>query len=441
MSILIYSQKNSKRLDYSLELLFQTILKTSYTVTTDKTIFLDHNGPKINYSDEQILDCISIVPTKLLFNKGIEEIEVDCFEWNNTKALFKTSNNDIPFDVFAASFYLSSRYEEYLPHKRDVYNRFLAEQSTAVKNNFITQPLINIWSLILQKKILEKYPTTVFSQNKFRFITTIDIDNAFAYIEKGFVRTLGALTNTLIKNKFKEFILRIKYLTKQLPDPYDTFEIMHQLHQKYQLNDVYYFFLLGDYAPNDKNISINSKKFQKTIKHVADYYKVGIHPSFASNYDKSKLKTEIERLSTTIHREIKDSRQHFLKLRFPYTYRQLIEHGINNDFTMGYASTPGFRASICTPYYFYDIDREEKTTLMIYPFCFMDATFKYYLNFTPAQTISKIKEIVEIIKSVEGTCISLWHNESLSGMTPWQNWETTYEEMLKTIISIKNDLK
>ena len=41
----------------------------------------------------------------------------------------------------------------------------------------------------------------------------------------------------------------------------------------------------------------------------------------------------------------------------------------------------GFRASICTPFYFYDLRIEELSNkLKVHPFSVMDATFKYYLK-------------------------------------------------------------
>ena len=45
------------------------------------------------------------------------------------------------FDVFSASFYLVSRYEEYLPYVKDMYERFQAENSLAYKHNFYKNQL------------------------------------------------------------------------------------------------------------------------------------------------------------------------------------------------------------------------------------------------------------------------------------------------------------
>ena len=80
----------------------------------------------------------------LLFENKITEQSIECFEVNGNKAFFKTEG-DFPFDIFAASFYLFSRYEEYLPHQKDMYGRYAHENSLAFKESFLDQPLINIW--------------------------------------------------------------------------------------------------------------------------------------------------------------------------------------------------------------------------------------------------------------------------------------------------------
>ena len=188
---------------------------------------------------------------------------------------------------------------------------------------------------------------------------------------------------------------------------------------------------MGDYGFNDKNINVKNRIFQSLIKSISDYYPVGIHPSYASNSDVDILTKEISRLKNIVHKEVLMSRQHFLKLTLPETYRNLVINDIKYDYTMGYSGQPGFRASICTPFYFYDLDLEAPSHLKIFPFAVMDATFKYYLKSSPEEANTEIQELLEIVKSVNGTFISVWHNESLSNEGIWAGWRNVYINLLE----------
>jgi hypothetical protein len=42
-----------------------------------------------------------------------------------------------------------------------------------------------------------------------------------------------------------------------------------------------------------------------------------------------------------------------------------------------------------------------------------------------------IRPMIKEIKAVNGTFISLWHNESLSNDKRWIGWHQVYEEMIK----------
>jgi hypothetical protein len=118
-------------------------------------------------------------------------------------------------------------------------------------------------------------------------------------------------------------------------------------------------------------------------------------------------------------------------LRFPETYRTLIDNDITDDYTMGYSGDVGFRASICTPFYFYDLDREQITNLRVHPFAVMEATLKYYLKIKPEEALKYIAPLVQEAKAVDGVFMSLWHNESLSNIPPWEGWQDVYEQMVK----------
>jgi len=425
--ILIYSHKLTNRLRYIFKTLFTDLLKTEINFTNNIAQFEKSDYIKINYSPSKLNCGIFFQSTTVLFETGIKEQEINLFEYEKNKCFYNVGkDSEFPFDPFAASFYLISRYEEYLPHIKDNHERFLASESLAFQNNFLEIPLVNIWLNQIAKRI-ESLSNLNFPVRKFEFISTLDIDNAYAYKHKGFIRTLGGLAKSLQSGNFSK---RLKVLFGKDQDPYDTFDYQLEIHKKYKVSPIY-FFLLGDYGLNDKNIPAKNKIFQSLIKSIADYYEVGIHPSYASNKNTETLITEIKRLQTITHRNTTKSRQHFLKLNLPNTYRNLIDNDIQKDYTMGYAEHPGFRSSICSPYYFYDLDIEVETKLQILPFTTMEATYQYYKKSTPEEASQHISELMKTVKSVNGTFISVWHNESLCEEGIWKGWKNIYEKMLK----------
>lgn len=434
-SLTIFTRQSTPRLKYTFDLIITDLLGLGYRLEHDPEIFKREQGAKFSYCEHPLGDELFFYATHLLFEKGIEDQQIAVFEWNGMKAFFASHPKYvIPFDPFAASFYLVSRYEEYLPHLRDAHDRYDTTESLACQKNFLGKPMVNHYAIVIRDLLKQHFPYLSFPQRKYRFISTIDIDNAWAYLQKGFMRTAGAYARSLVNFDFSEIYERTRVLTGLEKDPYDTYEFQFEIQRRYKFRSIY-FFLLGEYGENDKNVPVNSRKLRSLIKSIADYSEVGIHPSYGSNKNPGRLKKELIELSTILKREVTRSRQHFLVLKLPETYRRLIELDITDDYTMGYATQAGFRASICTPYYFYDLDNEQTTPLRIHPFAVMDATLKYYMKIKPEEAMNYIQPLIDEVRKVNGDFVSLWHNESLSENRIWSGWREVYEQLVRSATS------
>jgi len=121
-------------------------------------------------------------------------------------------------------------------------------------------------------------------------------------------------------------------------------------------------------------------------------------------------------------------------LVLPDTYRNLINNDIVNDYTMGYAEVPGFRASICTPFPFFDLDQDTATPLIIHPFAVMDGTLFNYMKLAPELAIGIIEKLINEVKSVGGTFIPLWHNQTLNDDGEWKGWLNVYVKMAEMAV-------
>ena len=436
----IYVPEINSRVRYIFDLLIGELLGLMYKLTSSQEEYLSHRGPRFCYQSNAMQGELTFGAAYLLFEKGIHEQNIKVDSYENVPVLFPLKKGlfALPFDSFAASFYMISRYEEYLPYKKDDHGRFPAEESLAYRHNFLHRPVVNHYALFLKKILKAAFPALSFDVKPFKYFPTYDVDSAYAYLSKGLIRNIGGYGKSLLEGDFKGIIERSKVLLKIIEDPFDNYDWLQQLHQQYSFNPIY-FFLVGDYDEYDKNISININAYQTLIKSLSDKSKVGLHPSYASNQSPEKIDLEIKRLSSVLKREIKRSRQHFLKLNLPATYNRLIEHDIDKDYTMGFAAQPGFRAGIAASFYWYNLDEENKTGLRIYPFAIMDATYIYYKKDLPVNTMGAIKSIIDEVKEVNGLLISLFHNNTLTTNETGQHWRKIYTNLIAHAMSSYHD--
>ncbi len=433
MDVLVYTQRYTHRTGYIFRFIFEEILGVNVRFTSSYTEVKSHLGVLISYYKTKVKDSIHIVPHNLLIDDSIAPQKIDVFEWEKMPAFFKTSDQaDIPFDIFAASFYLVSRYEEYLNFEPDIHGRFPSSVSLGVKAHFFDQPVIDQWAYKLTEIIQSKYPAFEIQKRKFNHITTIDVDNAFAFLNKGVLRSFIGTFLSLVKLDFKDFIYRLNVYTRQKSDPYDVHDQMISLID--QPDQAIWFIPTGKIGSFDRNISINNEALKNLVNRISLKHRVGIHPSYRSGIDVEKLRSEIAALVDVLDKEVTCSRQHYLRLIIPFTYRNLVVTGITEDYTMGYSDKSGFRASTCTPFKFFDLQYNRVLNLKVYPFQTMDFTLFEKLNLSPQQAIEEITKIIHRVKAVDGTFVSIWHNEYFSGYDKWSG----YEIVLPAVI---NELK
>ncbi len=431
--ILVYTHKITPRLTYIFKHFFVRILQIPVSFTTTVDEFVAHNGLKMTYSKAPLGKEFFVRSHDLLFEQGVRDIEINMSKWDEIPCFFATGKtSSIPFDIFAAGFYLMSRYEEYLPYVKDEYERFPATESLAYKHQFLNKPLIDIWALKFLEVLKLKFPDYEYKDRTFKFISTIDIDNTFAYKEKGFIRNLGGFLRDLFAFRLDILIERILVISRIRKDPYDTYSYILQLSKKYKIKTIF-FFLIGDYTTYDTNISSSNNKFRSLIKSIADYVEVGLHPSYFTIKNAEKLKYEKQKLEGIVNKPILKSRQHYLRLKIPETYQNLIDLEIQEDYSMGYAKELGFRASTCTPFYFYDLVFEIQTPLKVFPFAVMDTTLNDYKNYVPVVAKSKINQLLQEVKAVNGMFVLLFHNETFSENKRWKGWSKIYEQIISNL--------
>ncbi len=430
--MLLFTPHITPRLSYIVGFFSRELFDAPIRITTDKEEFLAATGLRINYSDLEPMPApvFSLRPVPLLFESGITPQPIKCFEYNGHKAFFATEG-DLPFDIFSAAFYLLSRYEEYLPHEKDEYGRYAYTNSLAWKEGFLDIPLVNYWVLEFKAALQRRYPDLVFRYRAFKFIPTYDIDLAYSYLFKGWSRNSGALLKELITGRWRQAKTRIAVLRRLRPDPYDAYEWLDSLHLYCRMKPYYFFLVAARCKGFDRNIPPSGPALQELVSYHAAGYRLGIHPSWRSGDKDSLLREEIGWMEQIIDGNITRSRQHYIRFTLPHTYRRLLVYGIDQEFSMGYGSINGFRASVASSFYWYDMEKEEETGMRIFPFCFMDANAYYEQGLTPSQAMTELMHYYHHIHKTDGLMVTIWHNHFLGTDAQFAGWREVYEVFLK----------
>lgn len=426
--LLIYLPDITTRCEYIFELILGQHLGLQYRITKNLDEFEIYLEEKINYSGRRFSAEFFIKSSGFLQDDSIKKFTPEISTVQSMTVLFPGSDSDTGFDIFSAAFYMVSRYEEYLPYTPDEWGRFNHTESFAYKNNFLQKPVVDLWIQHLKYQLHKKYPSLHFSNSKFNAILTYDIDVAFKYKGRNFMRTSGAIVKSLINLDFKNTLERLKTLAGSAEDPWDIYDSLREKIKTKNIQSIF-FFLVGKKSMYDRNLHPGHHMMKKLVHKIKGFGEAGLHPSYYSSTRPEKFLEEKEKLEKISGHSIFKSRQHFLKFNLPDTYLQLQTIGIREDYSMGFANNSGFRAGTSQPFYFYDVKNEEVTNVKVFPITYMEGS--YLESHTPIEAQEKMLELLKEVKNVNGTFISIWHNHTLSD--DYAEWKEVHDVMLEKI--------
>ncbi|MEL7221708.1 MAG: polysaccharide deacetylase family protein [Bacteroidota bacterium] len=437
MDVLLYTRPRSRRLVYIARYIFEQLLMTSVHFTSNQDDFRNYQGAKLNYSNDELEGhCLHLQPHTLLFEQGVKVQNIKTGISKECPMIFplffdnqeKVHPKKLAFDPFAAAFYLLTRYEEYLPHTKDEHGRYTANQSWAYQNDCLDRPMIWEWAQQLKHALQYYFPAWQPAAPAYRFLPTYDIDIPWAFRYRSW-RGWGRTALELLGGKWPLLQAKWKVWTHKEEDPFFVFSQLKSWHHTLGVRPRV-FWLLGDKRKHDINPPHHISAFRQLIKATSNWADLGIHPSYASFGQTKQIEKEKQRLEAIIETDVTHSRQHFLRMNLPQTYRQLLAAGIRNDYSMGYANEIGYRAGTSEPFFWYDLEQEAITELCVHPFVAMDVTLKNYLCLSPQQAQEKLKQLQNYCQQEQLQFCTLWHNSSFSELHGWSGWEEVYQTML-----------
>ena len=411
MEILVYTEKRTNRLRYTLDEVFARRLGFKLIQTTRTKDFIGYDGIKLNYSIKSLEGGYQIRPHGLLAGKSLQPVEFEK-ERSEVPCLFSENGAGKQVDVLATCFYFLALYQEYLPYRSDEHGRFQSSESIQTVFGCLQKAFVDGLVKGLSEEIKKIYPSCsnqpVNEPN--RVAVTVDVDQMFYYREKGLARSiLSTIVDTVRKPSSLKTRLPIQLFGQT--DPIDIYQDIIEICLKYGVNPIF-FIQVGEPSRFDRNNPIHLPAVTQKVNELALRSEIGLHPSYFSCEDGQKLELELGRLRSICSSRINVSRQHYMRWRLPDTLLTLAELGITFDYTLGFPDVNGFRAGTAHPFKFFNLQKDEVVDITLMPTHFSDIV-SMRLSTDPEEEMMAIKNECN---SYGGTFCTMWHPEVLIGI-------------------------
>lgn len=412
--VLVYTHKITPRLTFTVKQLFRRIMGYEVSITDSVDVFIKHTGAKLSYAKQPLQNEFFIRATHLLFERILEPQDINWRSWEGIPCFFDVdAKSSIPFDILAASFYLLSRYEEYLPHQKDELGRFRSIESVlSDRYGAFSSPLVDLWAYRLREIFSQHFPDESYSERNFRFFVGIPVVQSHAYSFRGLGRHIFESFEDLFSARFSAIIERFKVIIGIAKDPYDHYLKLRNALNKSRI-ETGFFFQYAPYHVRDRNISWNRLRFGHFLKHIADYNSIGYYRSRGAMIDTEQFKIELERFDQLLHRKVTRAIISQNRVLLPDAYEEMVVQEISDDYSMGFDDAIGFKSGTCTPYPFYNLGLELEQPLKIHPFIVSDAIFEIEDR---DEVVKKLKSIKNKVNEVKGTLYVQFNNRFIDSL-------------------------
>lgn len=372
-----------------------------------------------------------IILASSFFDEGIYGTELTMPElplckWNGIPVLFGTGETEfigekviIHADLVASAFFLMTRYEEIIDAENlDVHMRFKGEGSFQDCTGTLERPLIDEWGNSLvrlaEKSGIALNPVS----RKSKIYLTHDVDTPWPKFSM--YRMIRSMAHYWIKERQPTLWPLLNYLGFDI-NHLDTFDRMMKWDDSLKkalpgrVEDIYFVIGNGEKLPMTGNY-IDDEQLPGFIKRLSSASRIGVHVSYEAGQanDSVRFREEIKNLEDKLGTEVTDSRNHYLLNRGCEGMRMLIENGIKEDFTMGYADRTGFRLGTSRPVKWIDPEKMKLTELVLHPLNIMECTCYSYMGYNQDEMLELIKKNIDTAFKNHGDFTLLFHNNAFA---------------------------
>jgi hypothetical protein len=429
---------NAQRLpekQYSCHVCLEVFLGLSFQLSVDPalqhTLIETPSGAQIRMPDTFLPDAMEGPVSIVSENAGLEDpyhpgVMLPVMGGN---AHFKVEAIiiDCGLDIFAAVFFMLSRWEESLPGPRDPHGRFPAAQSLAQRMGFLDRAVVQEYVDFLWNMLQQLGYRATRTKRQFSIQVSHDVDHPLLWWKT--TDRLRTLAGSLIKRKDGlEFQFWLKHLKT---DPFDTFGWLMDQSEKAGL--VSHFNFMGQRSVRSDCYYPLEHPFVKNLMGQIEQrgHVIGFHPSYESFDQPALFQQELDSLQKMVQQKINTGRQHYLRFEVPDTWAQWEAAGMAWDSTAGYPEAPGFRCGTCYEFPVFDLKQRKTLQLREKPLIAMEVTLALYQGLTPAEALQNMLALRKTVQQHGGEFVLLWHNSSLNDYF-WQSWKAVYLELIQS---------
>jgi len=425
--LLVNLEHPSPRARYIVRHVFERMLGWPVDFAASVEEFRTSHRPKMSYGRVAIGGAFHVASSGWLSTSGTQQLKPANRGSGSGLVLFPEGEG---FDVFAACFFLLGLLEEYASGERDAHDRLPSNDLFIVRHGAERIPIADHWVLQLAHALRDRCPQLPEPDRKYRHVLTVDVDNGLKFAGRPLHRAIGASAKDLLRGDFATMRERWQVRSGGRRDPYAR--VVDRLAEAAGSTDLMRaFFLVRGGGRFDHAADVSDPAYRELISRISERAAIGLHPSYESSDRAELFPAERLRLSAIAGRDVRISRQHFLRWRIPDTLRVLNELGFTEEHSLGFSDRIGFRAGTCTPFPWYDLEREQETTLMLWPFAAMDSALHDRMCLAPQQALQELCAMSDAVRAVNGTFVNVWHDRYLSGHRTFGPWPEVMRKLVQ----------
>lgn len=423
-------KNNQSERTYIIKVLFEDYLglKCNINFNNDVTDYIIEFGEnRIVFEDhffKHFVDELSYLSSENI-PESFSKLSGDALPVIFGREIIEINTNEIRcgLDIFASSFFLLTRWEEFVLPKRSDGLRCDENATFLVKNGLANRPIVNEYlNLIID--FFAHFNIKLQPSRNFTIFQTHDVD--WVHLST-FTALLKNIRKMVLSQKLyrKSWLIFWKYLYYRLTfsNPFDSFGDFMDFSDRYELKNAFYFKTCTK-GEKGYTYDYNDRGVKNIIANILRRgHQIGFHPSENTHQNENQIKVEYERL-TKISSEAKGGRQHHL-LYDSNTLKTWDRFKLGYDSGYGFQFRNGFRCGICFDFPVFDVYKREQLALREIPFLIMDTAFLRKKS-SPAEMLKESKEIIDIVRKYNGILCTVWHTNMFKTLERKKYVETYY---------------